>query len=204
MVDLLLRLVDHVVLLVREREKVNRQFFDDFIAPAMADFELVHKDYLDSFARYRAMLADTSNELTPWHPVFASIRHDNLMSEGLRGKIWALENRELGWRSCFERFVYQLIRYLQDVPADLNEEMARRYDSERVESQLIRTTLLKELAAVIEMDLDANHRRAVSLSILDDTIGKVQRHYLGVIEAYLALKQESLTPEGARSQRVGR
>jgi hypothetical protein len=87
MLDLLLKLIDRFIDLAQRRREDNRRFFSDFVAPAMTDFEAVHKDYLDSFKKYGDLVTNESFLLNEDHPVFSAIRKDNLFSDGLRGKV---------------------------------------------------------------------------------------------------------------------
>src|ERR1044071_5709867 len=91
MLELFLKLIDRFIDLAKRRQDINRSFLTDFVAPAMADLEAVHKDYLESFLRYRNKLEDQTIPLGPEHPVLASIEKDNLFSEGLRAKILGLD-----------------------------------------------------------------------------------------------------------------
>src|ERR1700729_1417309 len=84
-------LVDRIISLLKRREEVNRATFDDVLAPAMQSIEEVHKDYLASFARYRQGLKDKAIHLDSGHPLFDSIKEDNLFSQQLRSKVTALE-----------------------------------------------------------------------------------------------------------------
>ncbi|WP_188130877.1 hypothetical protein [Paraburkholderia panacisoli] len=38
-------LMDRLIQLVQRRETLNRNTFTDFVAPAMTDFEAVHKEF---------------------------------------------------------------------------------------------------------------------------------------------------------------
>src|SRR5690242_16457465 len=90
MLDTVLKLIDRCIDLVKRREQVNRDLFNDFVEPAFADFKAVHRDYVESFRRYRTMISDEAIPLTRQHPIFQAIQSDNLYSQDLRNSVYAL------------------------------------------------------------------------------------------------------------------
>jgi hypothetical protein len=91
MIELVLKLIEKCIELVKRREEVTAKLFDNFVNPAFHDFDLVHRNYLDSFKHYREMLMDTEPELNRAHPILSELRQDALFSEDLRAKLRALE-----------------------------------------------------------------------------------------------------------------
>jgi hypothetical protein len=92
--DLLLKLVDRLVALAKRKEELNRNFYSDFVKPAMDDFEKMHEKYVSSFDLYRSMLADPKHPLDSGHPVFRSVIADSALTEHLRTKILELKPLE--------------------------------------------------------------------------------------------------------------
>src|SRR5690242_18022007 len=78
--------LDRLIQLVDRREKLGRNFFSDYVAPVMADFEAVHKDYMESLKRYAERLKDKTFEFGPEHPIFEEIRRDRISARHLQTK----------------------------------------------------------------------------------------------------------------------
>src|SRR3954468_5170048 len=87
MFELVQILVDRCIALAKRREDVNRAIFVDFVVPLVADFEAVHRDYVESFRRYREMITTSPLELDTEHPVMEALRVDEVFSAALRLKI---------------------------------------------------------------------------------------------------------------------
>ena len=100
LIDLVDKLVDRLIQLIRHREQARLDLLKDHVGPAFAAFEAVHAQYLSSFARYRQTLKTATDPLTPQHPILDAIRTDNLFTEHERTKILGLgsaaDDPELG------------------------------------------------------------------------------------------------------------
>jgi hypothetical protein len=94
--------LDRLIQLVDRREKVNRNVFADYVAPVMADFEAVHKDYMESLKRYGDRLQDKTVEFSLEHPIFEEIRRDRISAKHLQTRARVLSasdgfDRRLSW-----------------------------------------------------------------------------------------------------------
>ena len=69
MLDLFLKLIDRILDLAKRREEVDRRLYAEFVAPAFADFAVVHKNYLDSFIQYREMISNKTLTLDQRQPI---------------------------------------------------------------------------------------------------------------------------------------
>ena len=49
MLDPFLKLIEKLIDLAKESEKVRRALHNDFVSPAMEQFEAVHQEYIESF-----------------------------------------------------------------------------------------------------------------------------------------------------------
>jgi hypothetical protein len=184
MLELFLKLIDRFIDLGKRRQEINRSFFTDFVAPAMADFEAVHKDYLESFLRYRSMLEDQTIPLGPEHPVLTSIKKDNLFSEGLRAKILGLD--PFLDDPVFGDFMLKVKLYLTEAttpPVLIIPNM-----------QSTRNSYWRTLKEIVNSkDSDAEKRRD-ALRALDNTVRWLQRYYSDVVGEYAEMKKKLLKP----------
>lgn len=87
MIDLLLKVIDRCIDLVKRREELNRRLYTDFVEPAFADFEALHRNYLESFARYQLMIKASDVPLNYKHPIVEALADDSLFSSHLRSKL---------------------------------------------------------------------------------------------------------------------
>lgn len=92
MIELVMKLIDRCIELVKRREEQDHFLFEKFVAPAFADFEKVHEAYIDSMIKYREMIRDSTKELDPKHPVFQEILTDRLLTRGLKVKVESLKH----------------------------------------------------------------------------------------------------------------
>ncbi|MBD2248204.1 hypothetical protein [Nostoc sp. FACHB-888] len=76
-----------------EKSKEDRQsFFRNFVEPAYAELEVVHKNYLECFQKYRNLIQNSEEALDKNHKVLAEIKQDSLESQGLRHKLQNVAN----------------------------------------------------------------------------------------------------------------
>lgn len=90
LIDLLDKLIDRCIQLAQRREKQDRDLYSELLVPALDEFEKVHKDYVNTFITYKAMLNGKDVALTPDHPIFNRLIEDSQSSSDLRAKVIAL------------------------------------------------------------------------------------------------------------------
>jgi hypothetical protein len=208
--------IDRLISLVKRREEVNRATFKDFLTPAMASVEEVHKNYLTSFAEYREGIKDKKIRLNSEHPVFDSIKKDNIFSEQLRSKLNVLEpllsDAKFGpFLTAIHNYLYGAaeprltFRTFPQVPAPLPELPPRP-------SQMVRSGYAKKLTDIVTDKEDEKIkayfekkyekpgekdalRRERALTALDDAVTELQNNYHTILEAYTALQKTLLKPK---------
>jgi hypothetical protein len=112
MLDVLDKLVEALVRLLKYKKQRNAQFFVEFVVPAFNDFEAVHEAYLSSFASYREMLQQ-SLDFDEQHPVIAKISEDILLCGSRRQKLHAALTEIDRWESDqLAPFVTAILAYL--------------------------------------------------------------------------------------------
>ena len=139
--------------------------------PAMADFELVHKDFLESFRRYRETLRRTaaSRAITTGHPILGAIAKDNLFSEGLRSRIWVLAKL---------RDDPAIGSFMLDGVTSQPRRGRRRCSSPGCRFQNRYKTTLE---AILESNEPEAEKRRKAVEALDDAVQSLQTCYSNVV-----------------------
>jgi len=197
--------VDRLIQLTARRELLNRNTFTDFVAPVMTDFEAVHKNYLDSFRRYHAALADSAIPITEAHPIFKDINRDIILSRSLIYKAMSLRDAQ---NIRLQQLASQVEDYFQ-IPAD----SLLAYQTEPVDSPLgyeipgklewvlysprtnvFRSVAIEMLHDVASGPLSDEAKRKWAVEQLDAMLEALQARYWHVLSAYNTLKIQILTP----------
>ena len=147
LVDLVDKLVDRLIQLIRHRQQARLDLLKDHVGPVFAAFEAVHAQYLSSFARYRQTLKAATDPLTPQHPILDAIRTDNLFTEHERTKILGLgsaaDDPELG---AFVRLIRDYVVDVRVAVDPIAGYRGRRFAN----PQHWRRTLIAELEAIFD------------------------------------------------------
>jgi hypothetical protein len=72
------------------KQKANQDLYNNFVVPALANFEAVHQNYLTTLAKYQTMIQETDKPLNDNHPVMKEIANDAIFSANLRARSRAL------------------------------------------------------------------------------------------------------------------
>jgi hypothetical protein len=89
MLDVILKILTYLKDGAVFYKQKNKDLYNNFLEPAMNDFEKVHNNYLETFKTYLELIQNDKYELKPSHPVFEMIIRDSLFSENLRHKIYS-------------------------------------------------------------------------------------------------------------------
>jgi hypothetical protein len=198
MLDLFLRLIDRCIELAKRKEEKNKRFYAEFIAPAFADFEAVHKNYMESFMKYREMLLDEQFTLNSQHPVVNLVMSDSLFSDNIRSKVSDLSRMELH-RSVY-LFLFAIFEYMQCIINDsyLDATDALLFEHQDLEFLLthciIRHDFRKKLVDIFQMSSDEVEKRMCAITILDNLVASMQMNYRVVLREYNNLKKCLLNP----------
>jgi len=84
--ELVIKILDRGIQILKEHQKQKREIFNDRILPVFNDFEVLHKNYLESFDQYRKIINE-SKELNPEHEIFDTIYSNHLFTKNIRSKI---------------------------------------------------------------------------------------------------------------------
>jgi hypothetical protein len=191
-VDLIDKLVDRCIQLVRHKQEVSLHLFENFIEPIQADFETIHQSYLDSFREYRKMLKTSIDSFTGSHPVLDAIYEDAKFSSKLRMRIHSMASCEDDqFLGNFISSIYGYFRRLDfaehhlfldesgaEEPSymDRPDNVARDYAQEKISEIFIseRTAADKQLSAI---------------RVIDEIVEELQVRYLAETKEFFELKK---------------
>ncbi|HEY8563278.1 MAG TPA: hypothetical protein VIL74_23070 [Pyrinomonadaceae bacterium] len=186
-----LKIVDRFIDLLKRREEVDKKLYTDFVAPAFADFETVHKNYIDSFLEYRKKLSDRSIPVNQDHPVFEDITRDILFTWNIRVKTESLDH--LRDDDLVGKFAASILDYMNGTRKKYDPEKQKLFmESNRVRSPFLDG--LRELFASGDGRSQEETRR-LGLEFLDDSVKDVQLKYGDVLREHEALKRRLLFPK---------
>ena len=192
MLDLFLKLIEKFVDLQKRREETNKALFKDLILPAFSDFEIVHKDYVESFKRYRDLIETTEEPLSDKHVVLRLIQKDSLFTEHLRTKAWGHD--ELYSDKIFGGFAIAIFKYLFCV-TDNDSSLTDPRSNPR------RRRLSDELTDVFQGIQDNDNENALqtnqtkkqcAIEVLDEHITDIQTQFSNTVNEYAKLKKRLL------------
>ncbi|MFP3637955.1 hypothetical protein [Paraburkholderia sp. SIMBA_054] len=178
--------IDRLIQLVDRREKLNRNTFTDFVAPAFADFEAVHKDYLESYRRYYARVADPAISINRDNPVFVEIERDALLSASLREKARLLYANE-------DPNLKPLVETIHDYFLQASHPVSL-FDARTQRGNVPRMKLRESLDEITIQSLPDAEKRVLALEAIDRSVRNLQRGYGFVVAVYDDLKVKLLTP----------
>lgn len=196
MIDTVFRLVDRCIELVKRRQETDKATYCNFVTPAIQDLELVHRDYLASFKKYRKMIAGTTGSFESKHPVIDAIQSDALFSGDLRSKLYALH--PLMNDPVVGQLIAAIEKYLKGAANDPIGHWTEADGSYcgisiRGNNNYIRTASGNGLEALFESWDDDQGKQKRALQLLDTNVGRLQERYGAVMREHLSLKQRLLT-----------
>ena len=195
MFDLVFSLIDRVIQLVEHRQKVQQDMFKTFVEPIFSDFELVNKQYLDSFNKYKEMIR-SSNNLDNDHPIFNVVEEEILMASAQRTKLEELA--KFSDDPVFGEFIESIHQYLTG-SIELGEVLVgyeQVYDDTLVPfGNIMRETFVSGLRIITWSSWDQQQKQEKALMSLNYLIRKLNVRYRYVVEKYSALKTKLMTPK---------
>ncbi|KAF5419947.1 MAG: hypothetical protein C5S44_09740 [Candidatus Methanocomedens sp.] len=183
-IELVDKLLDRCIQLIKHSQEIRRNLLDDFVDPVFSEFESVHKNYLESFQKYRDIIKSSDNTIS----VARQIEEDHLFTEGQRGKLIELSN--FSEEPVVGSFVTAIRSYLigkeENIVGDYYCNLPRR-----------------GLLAIIkprgrfphrpaESEEEKEEKREVVLYQFDLLVKEMQSRYLRVTSEYMKLKRKLL------------
>ena len=181
-IDLVDKLIDRCIQLVKHQKEVRRNLLKDHIDPIFDQIEIVHKGYLASFQKYRSYIKSSNHSLNLSHPIFDLILKDSLFSQSEREKLLALSR-------CLSdpmvgKFLSAIYSYLVYATTDLEDAITRA-----PKTNIPRRMVLGGLEEAFKFH--GNLKAAIKA--IDRITEKVQDNYALVLQEYYSLKKELLS-----------
>lgn len=186
LIDLVGKLVNECIQLVEQRKESDHNLYEDFVEPALTDFEKVHQNYLETFQSYRRMLDATAVPLTTEHPVLKKINEDMLFSTQLRLKLEALN--EFQKDPVFGPFITSIVRYTHGTE---NTKIVLLTGRRRF-LNVARDYAIKGLTEIFGKETSEIQKQGDALALLDRVVSELQGGYGRVMDEHIKLKKRLL------------
>jgi hypothetical protein len=203
MLELLIKLLDHLVTWGKVREENARKLFTDFVAPAFADFEVIHQGYVETFKEISDEIAKVTRKGALPHlklRLLESLQVANRLTESDRSKLRQVE--ELAKRKELGPFIIAIVRYMKFNP----EWEPGEGNRVGIGAQTIRAgvigTIIQEIAqqpsgSVKEetKPLTLKEEKQSALAQLDQKLSQLQQNHQTVVAEHMKLKVTLLAPK---------
>lgn len=90
MLEVIAIVADRLVSLLKAGQERDRRLHADFFVDFASDMEILHKNYLETFAGYREALQRSEMPLSAEHPLIELIERDVVFTEQIRAKVRSL------------------------------------------------------------------------------------------------------------------
>jgi len=167
----------------------NKNLFENFLKPAMTDFETVHENYINSYIKYIVLLSENEKPYDKNHPVFKMIKDDALFSMNIREKIYSFYDYTNDKK--FSRFVHTIINYFDYSSNSVRINNVLDYEIEQC-CNSYRNETYHGLIYILENE-EITNKREQALKQTRLAIKKLQDNYRKVIDSYNELKIELLS-----------
>lgn len=191
-VDIIDKLIDRCIQLVRHKEEVHRRLFDDFVHPIHLDFEAVHQDYLETFRKYREMVKAPEPPLNGNHPVLDALAEDAVFNARLRMRIHGMTSSDTDpLLGDFISSISEYFFWVGEGTDDLIFEESNFGDGPNVARQ----KTLESLRNIFDSEDKTEVKRSKAIETIDEVVGILQRNYAAEVREFSNLKKALLTPK---------
>ena len=181
LLELVNKLVNEFNELRKERKESNQKERESFVEAALADFETLHQNYLESFRTYRKSV-DQSTSFNSDHPVLKKLDEDMLFTTQLRLKLEAL--KEFQQDPLFGSFIKKIVEYLQGTELSKRVMLNGRRGANAPRNYTI--VGLKEIFGKLTSD---SQKQAEALALLDRIVSELQFAYGRVLDEHMKLRK---------------
>ncbi|MBC8030952.1 MAG: hypothetical protein H7Z16_12640 [Pyrinomonadaceae bacterium] len=184
-VDLIDKLLDRCIQFVERGEKIQRELYSDFLAPALEVFEKVHRNYIDTFVSYRRTLESSRELMDEHHSIFNTIADDSSLTGDMRSKIVALRSFEDN--PIFGRFVRRMCGYIVG-QAMAAEVLVKGYHPPNAS----RDSLYTGLEQIFKSSIPEDDKRSQAIKVTNGLLNEIQDHYQLVMDEHVRVKARLL------------
>lgn len=191
-VDLIDKLIDRVIELVKEHKQVQRSMFDNFVEPIYSLLESVHEEYLKCFRAYRATIESAPTFTTVVDGLCSTIKQDNLFTEHNRAKLRTLTEiqDDVTDNNVLRQFVGGVWFYLYGGATAIHGSEGMGEDiRESVQSQMYRNSLFNSLREITRKPgMSDEERKREALDSLDQIVLGMQVNEGYITRLFMKLK----------------
>jgi hypothetical protein len=188
MIDVILKIVSSLKDGLKFYKDAKKDTFKNFIEPAIADFEKVHVNYLDTFSNYLNILNTNTEPLNTNHPLFKMMEKDSLFSEHLRGKVFSFYDYS---EDKFEKFAFSIYDYLMYSNSAIRFNNTIEHREYIMCSNDIRYEAYRGLTRIFSQDNgNEKQKRKEAIDQINGILKKLQNKHRKVIDNYNLLKKE--------------
>lgn len=195
-IDLIDKLLDRAIQLLKEHKEARREFFENFVEPTYALCQDVHEEYLKCFEAYRATIDSASDFKSVVDGLCAAIKKDNLFTEHHRAKLRAFSDikSDVPDDKSLEQLVGAIWFYLYESVAYVHgTEGTGDNVQEAIGAQIYRNSLFNQLREICaKPHLSNEERKRDALKQLDLIVEAMQSKFLYVTFTYMQLKAQYL------------
>jgi len=182
MLEILMKVIDRLIQLVKERQESDKKLYEDFVVPAFSDLEKLHQNYLETFQSYRRDIEARSSPLTREHPVLNKIKQDSLYFAQLRSKLSSLHDFRTD--PVFGSLIEQIVYYTQG--GELGKEIL--LSGRRRIPNAPRDYAITGLTDLFSGSESETQKREKGLAVLDRVVEELQWSYSQVVEENARLR----------------
>lgn len=204
------KLIDRCIQLIKQRQERRRNVFNDYVGPTYSDFMKLHKNYLESFRKYRAAIEVSQLPLDVRHPVFSEICSDSLFTKNYRAKLWQIE--PIFRDTTVGPFTFAIFRYLvciSSLVSGISSSEPRSLGTKGISilesdisieprfgtldiTNVPRMVAFDSLTEIFMSRLDDAEKRKEAMGYIDLIVQFLQNEHESVTTSYLLLKSELL------------
>jgi hypothetical protein len=178
--------------LIQHSQEANRNFYQDFAAPAFSDFDKVHQNYIETFLGYRKMIESGDKPLDLSHPVFEKIKDDALLYGQIREKLYAHDTDKEKEDLVFGSFIRSIFWYMSYGQGMLecdkeNEFFPPNMPRFYVITEL--TNICNREAGMFDSEEFDEIKREEAVKVINEAIHILQAQYKHVVSEHEELKK---------------
>ena len=185
MINDILSLAELVRSLAQRKNKLDKEYFENFIKPIWESFSIVHKDYKESFTKYHNFLLQDEPSSKMIEDILELLSRDSSLTSDLRSELRSLiKNLPSSTMKVKESLLLNFIDAIMDYFRD---------DRQVIHLTNLRAAVLEVMEHTSELSsLDKDIAENLK-KILDTSIHHIQLHYSKISDAYYLLRKELLT-----------
>lgn len=188
MIDTILKIVSSLKDGLKFYKDAQKDTFKIFIEPALADFEKVHLNYLDTFSNYLNILNSNTEPLNINHCLFKMMETDSIFSEHLRGNIFSFCDYSDDNFKIFAFSIYDYLMYSNSAFRFNNTIDHREYI---MSSNACRYEAYHGLKSIFSYDNSSEEqKRKDAIDQFNGILKRLQNKHRKVINNYNSLKKE--------------